>query len=92
MFKSATDYFFSELTKFKVVDNEGNNLGRVGDVLLNSEDISIDSLILFGSILEEKMEDIGLREDIDPIVSVAVLLTGAVMFYITYFKKRKLKS
>ncbi|MHA2364097.1 MAG: PRC-barrel domain-containing protein [Candidatus Hodarchaeales archaeon] len=69
MIKSGKDYFFSVLTKFKVLDSENKSLGRIGDALF-SKDLSLDSLILFGSIIEEKMEDIGLREDIDPIISV----------------------
>ncbi|MHA2362676.1 MAG: hypothetical protein ACXAC7_01865 [Candidatus Hodarchaeales archaeon] len=70
MVKVKTFLFLSYLKKFKVYDTDNVLLGQVGDILVNKSDLLPHSLILYGSFLEEKLEDIGIREDIDPIVSV----------------------
>ena len=62
------DFLFSKLSQFRVEDKNGKIIGRPGDALFSKKDLSIDSLILFGGMLEEKMEDFHLRENIDPIV------------------------
>ena len=66
------NFFFSNLSQFKVEDKDGKALGKPGDALF-SKDMKIDSLILFGGLLEEKMEDLGLRENIDPIVPLSAI-------------------
>lgn len=67
------DFFFSNLSQFKVEDKNGKIIGKPGDALFSKKDFSINSLILFGGILEEKMEDIHLRENIDPIVPLSTI-------------------
>ena len=64
------DFFFSNLAKFKVVDKNNVVVGRPGDALLNEKDLSIHSFIIFGSMLEERLEDMGFKENIDPIVPI----------------------
>lgn len=68
MLLDKKEYFFSHLTRMKVVDKDGKTVGKPGDALLDSETLQVKSLILFGSFLEEKMEDLKLKEDVDPIV------------------------
>lgn len=72
MFFDEKHFFFSHLSQFKVEDKNGKRIGNPGDALF-SEDLKIDSLILFGGMLEEKMEDLGLRENIDPIVPISTI-------------------
>lgn len=64
------NFFFSQLTQFEVEDKDGKKIGRPGDALL-TKGMKIDSLILFGGHLEEKLEALHLRENIDPIVPVS---------------------
>lgn len=71
MFKDGDDIFFSQLTKYKVYGSDGKSIGRIGDALLKKDNLSLSSLILYGSFLEEKLESVGLRDDVDPIVSVS---------------------
>ncbi|MHA2362663.1 MAG: GNAT family N-acetyltransferase [Candidatus Hodarchaeales archaeon] len=72
-----------------MIDSENKPLGRIGDALL-TQDLLLDSLILFGSIIEEKMEDIGLREDIDPIVSIQDIIEEDIENKIIKINKSKL--
>lgn len=72
---SKNDFFFSQLAKYKVEDKNGVTIGKPGDALLSTKDLSIESLILFGGMLEEKMEDIGLKENIDPIVPLTTIVS-----------------
>ena len=73
MIKDMDDCLFSYLNNFKVVDKNGEGIGHVGDVLLGKDDLNISSLIVHGSFLEEKLEDLGVKEDIDPIVPVNLI-------------------
>ena len=66
-------FFFSTLSQYKVEDKHGNIIGRPGDALFFSQDMKIHSLILFGGLLEEKMEELHFRENIDPIVPVSTI-------------------
>lgn len=66
------NFFFSQLAKFEVEDKNGKKIGKPGDALF-TKDIIIESLILFGGHLEEKMEDLHLRKNIDPIVPLTVI-------------------
>ena len=70
-----SDFFFSHLSQYRVEDKNGKIIGRPGDALFLLKDLSIDSLILFGGLLEEKLEDLHLKENIDPIVPVSVIKT-----------------
>lgn len=69
--QNKQDFFFSKLSQFKVEDKNGKNIGKPGDALFSKKDLSIDSLILFGGILEEKLEDLHMKENIDPIVPLS---------------------
>ena len=71
--ENKSDFFFSHLSRFKIEDKNGKTIGRAGDALFSNKDLSIHSLILFGGLLEEKMEDLGFRENIDPIVPISVI-------------------
>lgn len=64
---------FSELSKFEVKDSENNIIGRVGDLLLDKSDLNVNSLILYGSKLEEKLEALHLRDDVDPIIPINII-------------------
>jgi sporulation protein YlmC with PRC-barrel domain len=68
-----SDFFFSQLAQFKVEDKNGKIIGKAGDAIFNKKDMTFNSLILFGGLLEEKMEDFGLKENIDPIVPISAI-------------------
>ncbi|MHA1991801.1 MAG: PRC-barrel domain-containing protein [Candidatus Hodarchaeales archaeon] len=73
MIKGMDSCLFSYIGNFKVVDKNNVNVGRIGDALLSKNDLDIDSVLIHGSFVEEKLEDIGVREDIDPIVPVNLI-------------------
>ena len=60
--------FFTQLSKYTVRDVNNKKIGHVGDLLLNKDDWSLNSFIIHGSFIEEKLEAMKLKEDIDPIV------------------------
>ena len=64
------NFFFSQLSQFEVVDKDSKKIGKPGDALFTKE-LNFNSLILFGGLLEEKMEALHLRENIDPIVPIS---------------------
>jgi sporulation protein YlmC with PRC-barrel domain len=68
MIKGMDSCLFSYIASFKVLDKNHAEVGRVGDVLLNKDTLDIDSLIVRGGFIEEKLEDLGVKEDVDPIV------------------------
>lgn len=64
--------YFSQLAQYEVEDKNSKKIGSPGDALFTNE-LKIDSLILFGGYLEEKMENLHLRKNIDPVVPVSVI-------------------
>lgn len=60
--------FFSQLTKYPVSDVNNKKIGKVGDLLLNKKDWSLNSMIIYGSFIVETLESLRIIEDIDPIV------------------------
>lgn len=60
--------FFSQLSKYVVRDVNNKKIGHVGDLLFNKEDWSLNSFIIYGSFIEEKLEALRLKDDVDPIV------------------------
>jgi sporulation protein YlmC with PRC-barrel domain len=76
VFGDGVSFFFSDLKEYSVLDINGNNLGSVGDALfqIDSGMIKLHSLILYGGWIEEKLEDIKLQENIDPIIPIEVII------------------
>ena len=56
----------SDLGKFKVIDLDGNNIGKIRDVIFDEK--ARPWFIVEGGFFEETFEKIGIRPDIDPLV------------------------
>ncbi|MCY3414257.1 MAG: GNAT family N-acetyltransferase [Candidatus Heimdallarchaeota archaeon] len=65
--------FFSKFKKIDVIDSNDNKIGHVGDLLFERETLSVHSFIIYGSLLEEKMEAMHLRDDVDEILPVSLV-------------------
>lgn len=63
---------FSYLKKFKVMDKNNNEVGKVIDFSFN-KNYNPTKFILGGSLIEELREDLGLKPDDDPIVPVNLI-------------------
>ncbi len=60
--------FFTQLSKYDVIDVNKKKLGHIGDLLLNKKDWTLNSFIIHGSFIEEKLESLKLKDDVDPII------------------------
>ncbi len=60
---------FSQLMNKKVIDSSNKEVGQVNDFIITHADnkISLKSIVLGGGRIEEFMESIGLRPDVDPV-------------------------
>lgn len=65
---------FNNLTSLKVIDSNGSKIGRIKDALINKRDLSLKGLVILGSFLEEKLEDLKIKKDIDPIISLDCII------------------
>lgn len=63
------DMKFSELKGKDVIDNSGEKIGRVSDLIFSYADnkLELRSVSIGGSRIEEFLESIGVKEDDDPI-------------------------
>lgn len=63
---------YSELKNKPVLDSEGVKVGRVIDFVLHYEDnkIELESMLLGGTRLEEFLESVGMRADLDPLIDI----------------------
>lgn len=68
--KIGESFSYSVLKKKKVIDNEGNTVGKnLLDVIFSPNLKEMTHWIVGGGFLEELMEDIKLKKDIDPVFS-----------------------
>ncbi len=60
---------FSQMMKKKVVDSTGKDIGTVNDFIVSytPNSVALKSIVLGGGRLEEFLESVGLRPDIDPV-------------------------
>ena len=56
----------SDLGKYKVIDLDGNNIGKIRDVIFDEK--ARPWFIVEGGFFEETFEKLGIRPDIDPLV------------------------
>ncbi|MHA2365557.1 MAG: hypothetical protein ACXAC7_16490 [Candidatus Hodarchaeales archaeon] len=52
-----------------VVDSSGKKVGRIKDAIINTKSLQLNGFVVFGSFLEEKMEDLGIIKDFDPFIT-----------------------
>jgi len=60
--------FFSKLRNFEIYDNQNEFIGRVGDLLLRKEDLSVYALISFDDIVRERLESLHIIDNRDEII------------------------
>jgi sporulation protein YlmC with PRC-barrel domain len=60
---------FSQLMKKKVTDSAGKDIGTVNDFVISytPNSITLKSIVLGGGRVEEFLESVGLRPDVDPV-------------------------
>ncbi|MCH8905743.1 MAG: GNAT family N-acetyltransferase [Candidatus Heimdallarchaeota archaeon] len=68
-----TGIFYSNFKNLKVIDSNKKKIGRVGDFILNKKNLHIRKFIIYGSFVEEKLEAMKIKEDIDPLLPVTGL-------------------
>lgn len=58
-----------ENMKFKkVVGSKGNQIGTIRDAVINKETLALRGFVVYGSALEELLERVGARADVDPLI------------------------
>ncbi len=58
----------SSLKYKRVIDSDGNDIGTIKDAVVNVNSLNVRGFVIHGSRLEELMEDLKLRTDVDPLV------------------------
>ncbi|MCK5240482.1 MAG: PRC-barrel domain-containing protein [Candidatus Thorarchaeota archaeon] len=60
---------FSQMMKKNVVDSTGKDIGKVNDFIISytPKSVTLKSIVLGGGRIEEFLESIGLRPDVDPV-------------------------
>ncbi|MHA1907793.1 MAG: PRC-barrel domain-containing protein [Candidatus Thorarchaeota archaeon] len=60
---------FSQMMKKKVVDSAGKDIGTVNDFVISytPKSVALKSIVLGGGRVEEFLESVGLRPDVDPV-------------------------
>lgn len=59
------------LRHLRVQDANGQVIGRITDAVVNQTTLSLRGFVVHGSRLEEALEALNLREDVDPLVTLA---------------------
>ncbi len=74
MFKAA-NIKFSEMKNKDILDNKGQKIGRVIDFhfLYEGGKVNLKSIVMGGGRIEEFLESVGLRADIDPFFPLEVI-------------------
>jgi sporulation protein YlmC with PRC-barrel domain len=85
---------YSELKKKKVVDNKGEHIGEVIDSTLNISNnrFELKHIILGGGRIEELLEKIKARPDIDPVCTVSDIDSISDKVYLKVDKKTLCKT
>ncbi|MFW9935789.1 MAG: PRC-barrel domain-containing protein, partial [Candidatus Thorarchaeota archaeon] len=74
LFKAA-NIRFSEMKNKDILDSKGQKIGRVIDFhfLYEDAEVKLKSIVMGGSRIEEFLESVGLRADIDPFFPLEVI-------------------
>ncbi|OLS27185.1 MAG: hypothetical protein HeimC2_12950 [Candidatus Heimdallarchaeota archaeon LC_2] len=59
----------SSLKYKRVIDSDGNDIGTIKDAVINMNSLELRGFVIHGSRLEELMETLKLRADVDPLLS-----------------------
>ena len=60
----------SNLRYKRVTDSEGHDIGTINDAVVNRESLNVRGFVIHGSKFEEMMEDLKVRTDVDPLVTL----------------------
>ena len=60
---------FLTLRSLKVIDKDGNKIGRIKDALIDRRNLKVKGYVVYGSKFEEAMEDLRLIDNIDPVIT-----------------------
>ena len=59
----------SSLKYKRVIDSDGNDIGTIKDAVINTKTLDLRGFVIHGSRMEELMETLKLRTDVDPLLS-----------------------
>ncbi|MHA2296892.1 MAG: PRC-barrel domain-containing protein [Candidatus Hodarchaeales archaeon] len=65
----------SSLSLRKVVDGNGKTIGRIKDAIVNKKDLIFRGFVIHGSKWEEMLEDINIKQDVDPLITPDLVVT-----------------
>lgn len=60
----------STLRHLRVRDGQGQFIGRIRDAVVHKETLALRGFVVHGSLLEESLEALKLRKDVDPLISL----------------------
>ena len=60
---------FLTLRSLKVIDSDGNKIGRIKDALIDRTNLNVKGYVVYGSRYEEIMEDLRLIDNVDPVIT-----------------------
>ncbi len=85
---------YSEIRNKEVIDTNGEKVGNVIDVIfdISNNNIELKYFVLGGGIIEELLESIGARPDIDPVCSVDNIESISDKVYLNTKKSTLLKT
>ncbi len=67
---SSNDDSLSSLSTKTVIDADGKKLGWIKDAVVNLDTFQIRGFVIYGSRIEELLEDMGVRKDVDPFLTM----------------------
>ncbi|TFG34317.1 PRC-barrel domain containing protein [Candidatus Thorarchaeota archaeon] len=85
---------YSDIRKKDVVDSDGEKVGEVIDAILDTSNNCIDLkyFVMGGGLIEELLESIGVRPDIDPVCSIDDIDSISDKVYLKVNKSTLLKT
>lgn len=85
---------YSEIRSKDVIDSKGEKVGEVADVIfdISNNSVVLKYFVLGGGIIEELLESIKARADIDPVVSVKDIESISDTIYLKVNKSSLLKT
>lgn len=63
------DKSLKQLSQRVVLDAEGKKIGRIKDAIVDKKNLDLIGFVIHGSKWEEMMEGLGIKKDVDPLVS-----------------------
>lgn len=85
---------YSEIKNREVIDVNGEKIGNVNDAIfdISEDNIELRHFVLGGGLVEELLESIKIRPDIDPVVSIDHIESISDKIYLNVSKSKLMKT